>query len=174
MSPPKVKPNQALALLALLLLASAPGWLLARSNDRELEAEIDAGHWLDDPQKGLQVFSKGVTLTQGSLRITAERATVYRSDAGGFDRIVLEGEPAHWEEIMDDGAELSARALTIDYNVKDDLVLLKEQVVVNKARDEITGELIRYNLDTQRLDAGSDGEGRVRIRFTPEKKPDDS
>ena len=75
---------------------------------------------------------------------------------------------------MDDGAQMSARALTIDYNVKDDLVLLKKQVVVNKARDEITGELIRYNLQTQRLDAGADGEGRVRIRFTPQKKPDDS
>ena len=63
--------------------------LHARSSDREQEAEIDAGHWVDDPERGVQIFSRGVILEQGTLRIEAEKATVHRSGEGGFDRIVL-------------------------------------------------------------------------------------
>jgi len=154
------------ALLALLLATLASD-TLARSSDRQQEAEILAGHWVDDPEKGYIVFSEDVVLTQGTLRITADRATVYRGEKGGFRRIVLEGTPARWEEEMDDGLPMKARAARIDYAVEDERVVLEDDVVVNKARDEITGDLIRYNLATQRLDAGEESDGRVRIRFTP-------
>lgn len=163
---------QSMVALALVAMALAGPAALARSSDRQQEAEIDAGHWLDDPAAGYQVFSKGVTLVQGTLEITAEKATVYRGEDGGFSRIVLEGEPARWQEEMDDGGRLSAQARVIDYDVGENQVLLKEQAVVNKERDEISGELIRYDLTTQKLDAGSDGDSRVRIRFTPQKKQD--
>lgn len=161
-----------LALTLWAVMGTSPA--LARSSDRQQEAEIEAGHWLDDPAQGFQVFSRGVTLVQGTLRVTADKATVYRADSGGFARILLEGNPVHWQEEMDDGGQMSAKARTIDYQVEDELVVLRRQVVVIKERDEITGDEIRYNLATQRLDAGAEGDGRVRIRFTPTKKPDPS
>ena len=151
------------------------GAALASKTDRDQQAEIEAGHWVDDPQKGFQVFSLGVDLTQGSLHIKAEKATVYQGDDGStFSRIILEGQPARWSERLDDGTEMRAQANHIDYNMSNDTVILGGAVIINKDGDMISGELIRYNLDTQLLSAGGDnkGSGRVKMTISPKKKPD--
>ena len=44
-----------LAFGCLLLMASTS--VLAAGSDRDQQAEIEAGHWVDDPKKGYQVFS---------------------------------------------------------------------------------------------------------------------
>ena len=157
-----------LGLGCLSLLIS--GEVFATESDRDQQAEIEAGHWVDDPQKGFQVFSQGVDLVQGSLHIQAQKATVYQGDDNStFSRIILEGQPARWSEELDDGSEMNAQANHIDYNMSNDTVILRGDVIINKDGDRISGDLIRYNLDTQMLRAG--GEGRVKMRVSPKKKP---
>jgi lipopolysaccharide export system protein LptA len=175
-----MNPQNLNKLLLLTCLAGAgylgltvSGAALAAKSDRDQQAEIDAGHWVDDPKKGFQLFSKGVDLTQGSLHIQADKATVYQDDDGAtFSRIVLVGTPARWSEKLDDGAEMKAQANHIDYNVSDETVVLRGAVIINKDGDLISGETIRYNLATQLLSAGSDnnGSGRVKMTIGPKKK----
>lgn len=173
-------PNKLLLIITYFVLG--PGGLgmllgeaaLAAGSDRDQKAEIEAGHWVDDPQKGFQVFSQGVDLTQGSLQIKADKATVYQGDDDStFSRIILVGQPARWSEKMDDGSEMTAQADHIDYNLSNDTVILRGEVIIIKDGDKIAGDLIRYNLKSQLLSAGGDnnGSGRVKMTVSPKKKP---
>lgn len=176
MSPQKL--NKLLLAISLAgvgtLGLTVSGTAVAAKADRDQQAEIDAGHWVDDPTKGYQVFSKGVDLTQGSLHIQADKATVYQDDDGAtFSRIILVGQPARWSETLDDGVEMKAQANHIDYNVSKETVVLRGAVIINKDGDRISGEVIRYNLATQLLSAGGDGNdsGRIKMTIGPKKKP---
>ncbi len=139
----------------------------AKSSDRDLQAEIKAGRFIEDPENDTQVFSGGFTLRQGTLAIQGQTATIHRGAEGGFARIVLEGQPAQWSEELDDGSPLDARANVIDYDVDAELVILRGDVRIDKSGDQLSGELVRYDLKTQRLDAGSEGQGQVIMIMKP-------
>ena len=144
----------------------------AKSSDRDLQAEIKAGRFTEDPDTDTQVFSGGFTLKQGTLSVAGRVATIHRGDEGGFTRIILEGEPAQWNEELDDGSALVARANLIDYDVDQELVILSGNVHIEKDGDKLSGELIRYDLKSQKLDAGSEGEGQVIMIMQPRGKKD--
>ncbi len=163
-----------LFLLAFMATLALHHGVWAKSSDRDLEAEIKAGRFTEDPDNDTQVFSGGFTLRQGTLSVQGRVATIYRADEGGFARIVLEGEPARWQEELDDGSPLDARANVIDYDVDAELVILRGNVQIQKDGDELSGELIRYDLKSQRLDAGSEGEGQVIMIMKPRSKKDES
>ena len=74
-------PGLCLAVLGCFGLAASTAVLAAKA-DRDLPVDIDAGHWVDDPEKEFVLFNKGVTMDQGTLHIEAEKAMVYRDDEG--------------------------------------------------------------------------------------------
>ncbi len=152
------------------LVTPVESW--AKSSDRDLQAEIKAGRFTEDPDTDTQVFSGGFTLRQGTLSVSGSVATIHRGDEGGFTRIILEGEPAQWTEELDDGSALVARANLIDYDVDQELVILSGNVHIEKDSDQLSGELIRYDLKSQKLDAGSEGEGQVIMIMQPRVKKD--
>ncbi|MDX1570675.1 MAG: lipopolysaccharide transport periplasmic protein LptA [Xanthomonadales bacterium] len=141
--------------------------LAAKTADRDQPAEIEAGHFLDDPQSGTRVFSNGVTMQQGTLNVEAQTATVYVTDGGNLARIVLEGAPVVWREELDSGEKLTARAGLIDYDFDADKVLLEEDVVIDRGPHRISGPSVRYDLKTSKLDSATD-QGRIKVRITPQ------
>jgi lipopolysaccharide export system protein LptA len=172
---PKIFNKTCAALMMFVLALAATGVATAIEADRDKDVDIESGYWVDDPDKGFVLFSQGVTMDQGTLHIEADKATVYRDDDGGtFSRIILEGGPARWSETLDDGALIKAQARHIDYNLDDETVVLRQEVIINKDGDQIAGELIRYNLKTQLLSGGGDGatSGRVKMTVSPKKKTD--
>ena len=141
--------------------------------DRELELTIQAGYWIEDMKKGVIVYSKGFELVQGSLHIVAETATIYRGDdSDSLDRIVLEGQPVCWRETLDNGSLVVGRANHIEYDLHTDDLVLRQNAVIYKNDDKISGDLIHYNLKTQFLKAGGEGEtsGRVTMTIRPKNK----
>lgn len=160
-----------LTLIALLIF-SVSGSCLAKSSDREQNAVIDGGYYRINPETGADEFSNGFNLVQGTLNITSEEATIYRTEEG-LTRIVLTGNPVTWVETLDDGSNLDARANRIDYDLETENVHMMENVRVQKGLQEITGQDIRYNLKTQNLEGGSQEEGsRFRMIIKPKSKSD--
>lgn len=160
-----------LAGVAGLAFLLAQGVGSARTADRDLPADIDAGAM--SRVAGLTELSKGVVLRQGTLEVRSEDAVVSTDDAGQITDVQLTGSPAIWREQMDDGAQLDAEAKQIDYDFKTEQVVLTGDVIINHGTDQITGEQIRYDLRTSRLDAGSSETGRIRMRITPTSRDGD-
>ncbi len=159
--------------IAELCLIALPVALLAtvataRSTDRDQALKVNAGG-LDGPvsQNGDTVLTD-VTITQGSLRIEASRATVTRTD-GEVTRVVLEGQPASLRQENDAGLPMLARASRIDYDTGSETVLLRGAVQIEQGRDTFRGEQVRY--DTRNGHISGDGGTGGRIELTIQPKP---
>lgn len=155
-----------LALVASALLACPVA--NARSTDRDQQLLVDAGG-LDgviDPDG--DTILTDVIIRQGSLRIDAARATVTRT-RGEVTRVVLEGSPASLQQENDDGQLMRAQAGRIDYGTADEIVLLRNSVLVRQGRDEFRGEQVRYDTRNGRI-TGDGGNGRVQLIIHPKAK----
>ena len=153
-------------LLALVLLAASAGGAWARESDRQqpmsLEAEDTDAVLTDDGETRL---TGNVAITQGTLRIDADPATISRAK-GEVVRVVFEGKPARMQQENDNGAQMKAQGNRIDYDVGAESVVLSGNVAVDQAGDSMRGERITYDLKSGRLRAAGDGSGDGRIRMT--------
>lgn len=160
-------PLSAGMLLAVLAAAFPVGGAFARSSDRQKPMDIEAGR-----QSGtltgdsVNQLSGGVHITQGSLDITANGATITLS-GGDPTRAVFAGGPVSLKQELDDGTPMSARADNVDYNLKTEIVVFTGNVSITNPRGSLSGQRVVYNLKTGNVESGGEGSGKVKVRILP-------
>jgi len=166
-------------LLLLLLCAAAAvpaGAQPAPAGERQLPMTIEADRQgTADLARRIVTFAGNVVITQGPLRITADRVEV-REGAQGVRHAVatgVAGQPATFRRQRDGVDEtIEGRAERIDYDGGADTLRLSGQAVLRLLRgaalaDEVSGEVIVYdNLRETFQVTGGEG-GRVRAVLTP-------
>ena len=159
-----------LAAVNLLLLAAlSPLTAQAKSSDRDQPMDVNADRTTANvTEDGDAILSGNVIITQGTMRITADRAVIKRKD-GDIDEIVLTGGPSTLTQVNDNGESMDARAQQIVYTLSNNMMVLTGGVVVKQTRGNLSGETIKYNLDSGQLDGGGDGK-RVSMQIQPKKK----
>jgi lipopolysaccharide export system protein LptA len=146
---------EAMALAALVALA-LPGPSLALPDDRSRAIEISANRAVRDERRGFTLYSGDVVLTQGSLRIEADRLTIFH-DREAADRIVAEGTPAQMQQQPEvDQEPVTARAGRITYFKSSERVLLSEAASIEQSGAVVTGETIEYLMREQQVRADAD------------------
>ena len=162
----KSRPSFAPTIGFVLLVAC--GAVAARSTDRRQPIDIEGGsavYSTDDNRP--TVLSGGVTITQGTLRITAGTAEITMRN-GDPVRAVLRGGPVKMSQTLDDGTPMSSTSASADYDMKADVVVLVGGATVTQPRGTLNGERITYNMRTgQVASGGAAGGGRVRMRILP-------
>lgn len=151
-------------LLLAALVAATPA--LAKSSDRQQPMDISADSTdavMED--NGMSVLKGNVSIRQGTLEVNADRAEVYRV-AGDIQRIVLTGAPARLKQVSDAGEAMEAEARQVTYALSEDTMLLSGAVQVRQPRGTLSGETVRYDVGTGRLNGGGDGQ-RVNMRILP-------
>lgn len=151
---------------ALALASSGAG---ARSSDRNQQMDIEAGATsgtLDDRQP--TVLSRGVRISQGSLDINADTATVTTRD-GEPVRAVLTGSPVRLDQQLDDGTPMNATATRVDYDLTTEVVVFSGNVNIRQPRGSLSGPRVVYNMKTGMVNSSSDGSGRVRMTIQPRR-----
>ncbi|MDR7097988.1 lipopolysaccharide export system protein LptA [Lysobacter niabensis] len=168
MSRPPVKPLAAAILAgASTLFLLTPGGAWAKSSDRNQAMDIEAGAsagGLDDRQP--TVLSQGVNITQGSLKIQADTATV-TTRGGDPVRAVLTGGPVKLSQQLDDGTPMNATAGRVDYDLVSDVVVFTDKVNIQQPRGSLSGPRVVYNMKTGMVNSSSDSTGRVRMTIQP-------
>lgn len=154
-------------LLLIVLMSALSSPLFAKSTDREQEMIIDAAYADATLAQDSESVLKNVVISQGTLRIAADVATVTRR-AGEITRVLLEGKPASLQQENDNGARMQARANRIDYDTTGESVVLTGAVEVEQGADTMRGERITYDLKNGQLNAGTEGS---RIRMTIQPRP---
>ncbi|MGC9457811.1 MAG: lipopolysaccharide transport periplasmic protein LptA [Halothiobacillaceae bacterium] len=158
-------PVKTLPLLLPLLLAPVAGW--AASADREKPIEVEADRKTTDYKAGVGHYEGNVIITQGTLRATADKATIHVEN-DRFDRAVLTGEPATFREIDDEGREIRAFAREAVYHAADERVILEGDAVVERDGDRLSSSRIEYDMAAQVVHAEGTEEGdRVRLILMP-------
>lgn len=184
-SRPCSRPCRRSSLVALLGLALAAAfqaaWAEKADRQQPLTIEADQSSTVDLARRVL-VFNGKVVLTQGSLRIQAERMEV--SEVGEGHRTAqargLPEQPAQFREKRDGVDEfVEGRADLIEYDSREALIRLSGKAVVRRLRgtqlaDEIQGDTIVWNGARELFSvlpngrsAADGGNPRVRGVFTP-------
>jgi lipopolysaccharide export system protein LptA len=164
-------------LVALTVALSTAAPAVAQRSDRSQPMTIEADRQSTvDLAKRIVVFVGNVVITQGSLRITAERVEVRESPEGWRSAVAFgeAGRPATFRQKRDGVDEvIEGRADRLDYDGRADTVRLAGNALLRRLRgaapaDEVTGALITYDNvnETFSVSAGEGG-GRVRAILTP-------
>lgn len=153
--------------LLLLLLVSTTA--LALSTDRDQPIELEADQAELDNATGVSVYSGNVIVTQGSMRLEADRLVLH-TEGGDLQTIEATGEPAYFRTRPDgEEKDVEGGGRRIDYSSVDSKVVLTGDAWVNQGKDELRGARIEYDIDADRVVASREpaGDGRVRIILQP-------
>lgn len=154
----------------LVTLPLSPVWLTpqaqAASADRKLPLEIEADRKHTDYKGGVATYEGRVIIRQGQLLLQGDKATIQLRD-GQFDRAMLEGSPATYQDRDDAGQPIRGEAHRMDYQALDEVITLSGQARVERAGDVLASERIVYRLKSEVVDAGAGGGDRVRMTLQP-------
>lgn len=165
-----------------LTLASAAltAWLLSWSalaleSDREQPVNVEADRAELNQATDLGVYTGDVVVTQGSLRLEAERLEI-RSPQGRVQSAVATGNPARFKQ-RPEGSEqdVLGGGQQIDYLAAENMVVLTGEAWITQGQDTVRGNRIEYDAqqDVIRALKGPGEQDRVRIILQPRPSSND-
>ena len=162
-----------LFLLLFLLLQVPSSW--AEKADRDKPIDIDADKAEVDNAKQTSTFIGNVVVTQGTMVIRGDKMVVTQ-DKDGFKHGTAYGNPASYRQKREGLDEyVEGYGDRIVYDTRADTVDFYVHAKVKRGNDEVRGEHVTYNSNTeifQANDQGSTGAPqRVHAVLYPKSKP---
>ena len=152
-----------------LLFLLSISTLQAKESDYKQPVSIDSGSQQAEMNENKATFLQDVVITQGSIIIHADKVVVLRHTKGD-DEMIATGNPATFFQILDNGKPVQASAKQLHYKLKEKLVVLSDKAKLQQQDNEVSGDVIRYDIQKQQMAAESTAKGsRVKTVFLPEQ-----
>jgi lipopolysaccharide export system protein LptA len=166
------------ATLCSLLLLVWSNLLHAENADRDKPIHLESDRVVVDDMKQTSVFEGSVELTQGTLRIQAEKI-VLTQDKHGYKHCTATGKPASFRQKHDGTDEyMEGYGERIEYDTRAETVDFFVQAHVKSAQDDVKGDHIAYSTRTEVFQVSGDpgnigdpNKGRVHAVIQP-KNPE--
>jgi len=146
-------------------------WLIsnaafALSTDRNQSLNIEADKAQLDNLKGFTIYSGNVIVNQGTLQLFADKVTLTYNAEKQVQTIIAEsnGQMVRFKQLLDNKEEVRAQAKRMEYLAKDEILHLKQDAQVWKAKDTVSGQHIVYDSKRAQVTAS---EGRVKVIIEP-------
>lgn len=153
MRPGRARPMRYLrfAVLGLPLLAASTD-SLALESDRDQPATLEADDIELDLRTGVRTYRGDVVYRQGSIRLDCDELVTRFNDDGELDTGVCTGNPGRFRQRPEgSGEDVVGEAVKITMDQVDRLVTLGGQARVTQGPNTVTGRLITYGLDTDKV-----------------------
>lgn len=162
-----------LAIAGVLLAASLPALALTGDTDQPIHIESDQQSL--DMQGNVVTFTGNVLMTQGSIKINADKVVVTRP-GGEQGKEVIDGygKPATFFQMQDNGKPVKGRASHMHYELQNDFVVLTGDAYLEQVDSNIKGDKITYLVKEQKMQAFSDKGKRVTTVLVPSQLQDKS
>jgi lipopolysaccharide export system protein LptA len=160
-------------LIGLVSLLSLPAGAL--ETDREQPMQLEADSLAIDESTGVSLYEGNVAITQGSMKLWAERLWVHRKQ-GKTEKIISEGEPSRFSQLPEvGGVEVHGQALRIEIHIDRDEMILIDNALLEQGGNSFRNDRIVYNRTNAQVRAGSSAQGkeRVQVVIEAEKKSDE-
>ena len=131
----------------------------AEKADRKEKIKINAVDGDADHGKGFYRLEKSVVITQGTLKLTADRGTAQTTADDNYNAI-LNGKPVCFRQRTDNGDWAQGVSDRVDYDSGKGIVELFGNAVLFIGEDETTANYIIYNTQTSKYEA-RESKGRV-------------
>jgi len=166
-------------LAAATLAAVAPAQ--AERADREKEIVVGADKLTADDANRTSTFDGNVVVTQGTMRMTANKVTV-KEDADRHKFYVANGAPVTFRQKRDNVDEwVEGFADRAEFDDRNDVLKLYNKAKVKSNQNEITGDFISYDMRREVAEVSGAPPGktappdsRVKVIILPPKKGADA
>jgi lipopolysaccharide export system protein LptA len=158
-------PHPCLKGLLILMLFLASDVLFGLPEDRNQPIQLEADRAQLDQKTGVSLYEGNVVITQGSMRLAADRVTVYLQD-GSLQRLEAIGKPVtlRYKPAIDQ-EEIHGESYRVEYNVNAAQVVMTQDAKITQGQDVFSGNRIEYDLKQDTVKARGTNEGE-RIQFT--------
>ena len=159
--------------LAALALAALPA--LADRADREKDINIGADLLTGDDNTRVTVFEGNVVITQGTMRITANKVTV-KEDPERNKFYVANGAPVTFRQKREKADDyIEGFAQRAEFDDKSAKLKLFDKARLKSAQGEISGDLITYDTNRELFEVNGGAQSgvpgsRVKATLIPQKK----
>ncbi|MCW1876923.1 lipopolysaccharide ABC transporter substrate-binding protein LptA [Erwinia sp. INIA-01] len=169
----KMKNSLKFLTASLFLAASVPA--LALTGDSDKPVNVDSENQALDMQGNVATFTGKVIVTQGSIKITADKVVVTRP-GGDSNKTIVDayGNPATFYQMQDNGKPVQGHAQKMHYELAKDFVELTGNAYLEQLDSNVKGDRITYLVKEQKMQAyGSTGK-RVTTVLVPSQLQDKS
>ena len=160
------------------ILAAAPA-ARAEKADRDKPINVNADRGSYDGINNLQVVEGNVIIEQGTMRITASKGEI-RRDKENYLSAVVTGSPVNFRQKREGCAQyIEASAERAEFDARKDSLKLISHARLKNGDDELAGEVIVYNSETEYFQVLGDRpdaakrDGRVRMVIQPKNNSSD-
>jgi lipopolysaccharide export system protein LptA len=169
----KIKLHGKLQLWAssVLILACSHSSVYAAKTDFSREITIKSQRQSADLKNKIASYLDTVTISQGSILITADLVQVYTDNAlNSIEKkstYIASGNPAIFQQALEDGSLISLQADEIKYSPHLSIITMSGNAVVKQAGSEVSGSKITYNTLSEKLEAESKNNQAVTTILQP-------
>lgn len=149
------------AILSLFL-----GSTFALPNDSQQPIKISANTLKIDQKKKVSIYLGDVLYTQGSIRLTADKAVVKTLPDRSLKQITALGDKATFNQQVDETTKVIAKANKIKFNAKTNVIELIDDAYIKNNKDTFSAEYITYDLEKKLITSQG---GRTEITIHPNK-----
>ncbi|MCT8607182.1 lipopolysaccharide transport periplasmic protein LptA [Glaesserella parasuis] len=140
----------------------------ALETDRNMPIKIDSGSQSLDMERNIVTFSDNVVVTQGSIKLNAEKVTIIRRDTQK-ELIEAFGTPVVFQQTLDNGK----MANSVHYDLDSEFLILRGNAELKQLDSAIKAEKITYDVKKQNLKATSNDRQRVKTVLIPNQLQSD-
>lgn len=166
--------SRASATLCSLLLLVWSNMLYAENADRTKPIHLESDRVVIDDVKQTSVFEGQVELTQGTLRIQAEKI-ILTQDKDGFKHCTATGKPSSFRQKHEATDEyMEGYGERIEYDTRSETVDFFVHARVKRGQDDVQGDHIAYSTRTEVFEVNGDptladdpNKGRVHAVIQP-------
>lgn len=164
-----------IASIALLTASvSFSALTFAAEHDINQEIVIKSKRQAGDLKNKIASYLDDVIITQGTLTIKADLVQVYSQADSDQETYVAKGNPATFEQLLDDGTPINLQANEIAYEPSINTITISGNALLRQAGSEVSGSKIVYNTKTQQLEAESSSDESVTTILKPQKNKGDN
>lgn len=152
-------------LLTVLFLGSGLS-AYALKGDTDQPINITSGNHSLDMTNNIVTFSDNVVITQGSIKVTADKVTITRQE-GQKETIEANGSPVTFQQTLDNGKPVNGKGNNVYYDLNSEFLILIGNAELKQQGSFIKASRITYDVKKQQLRASSGGNSRVRTVLIP-------
>jgi lipopolysaccharide export system protein LptA len=145
-------------------LIAVPSYGYARSGDTEQPMHIEADSAEFNDNTGVSVYRGKVRVNQGSMVLTGDVVTVV-APKQRIQKVTSEGNLSTFHFVNDDNREIDAEAEYMEYNIKDQKIILRRKARLTEGQNTFSSVRIVYDTQTRVVDAG-DPKKNSRVKMT--------
>jgi lipopolysaccharide export system protein LptA len=152
----------------MLALALVPPLAVALPEDRNQPIQLEASRGQIDQKTGVSIYEGNVVISQGSMRLNADVATIHIKD-GGFQRMEATGNPVNLRyRPTADKPEILGASQRVEYDVAGAKVIMSGNARLTQGQDVFTGDRVEYDLKSDVVRArGAGNNGRIQFTIQP-------